>query len=219
MNIAYACAALAMVSILAGLFLMPPCWLKSPSKTHVFGRLTYLTVQSNFILFTYHALRIAYPDGRYADRAFPLAFASGAGLTLTYYGLDHFVAAKVAEDKLWMGKGWAWIPLGNHLEHGLALPVALLDARFGKHSGVTREDVYLWVGGYVLFYLCFTLLNKRLTGEWVYPIFDEAEAKHGKKWGFYKVAAPVAMGYLALGFVGKALADHQEAVELSANLV
>jgi hypothetical protein len=58
-----------------------------------------------------------------------------------------------------------------------------------------------------------------LTGHWVYPIFEEAEAKHGKKWGFYHVAAPVALGYLALGFVGAALADYQEAADLSASLV
>ena len=80
----------------AGHLFMPPCWLRSPQKTRVFGRWTFLTNQSNAILVCYHALRFAAPAHALARRAYPLAFALGVGLTLLYYGLDHFVAAKRA---------------------------------------------------------------------------------------------------------------------------
>ena len=55
---------------------MPPCGIKSPQKTSIFGRLTYLTVQSNYILLGYHSLRCLYPDAWFSNRLYPLAFVS-----------------------------------------------------------------------------------------------------------------------------------------------
>ena len=104
--------------------LMPPPRLKAPVTTRLAGSLTYLTVQSNWIMTCYHMLRFLLPGNYLAQHAFPLAFALGFNLTLLYYGLNHFVAEKRRMDAEWIGKGWRRIPLGNHLEHGLALPCA-----------------------------------------------------------------------------------------------
>ncbi|KAH8059809.1 FAR-17a/AIG1-like protein [Aureococcus anophagefferens] len=164
----------------AGHLFMPPCWLRSPQKTRVFGRWTFLTNQSNAILVCYHALRFAAPAHALARRAYPLAFALGVGLTLLYYGLDHF--------------------------HGLALPLALLDARYGGHAGEsTGGDVVVLVGGFAAFYLLGTLLNKKLTGLWLYPISDELEKALGPA-GFWVLSIPVTVTYVTLGFVGRHVA-------------
>ena len=190
----------------AGHLFMPPCWLRSPQKTRVFGRWTFLTNQSNAILVCYHALRFAAPAHALARRAYPLAFALGVGLTLLYYGLDHFVAAKRAEDRLWVARGFVWIPVACHVEHGLALPLALLDARYGGHAGEsTGGDVVVLVGGFAAFYLLGTLLNKKLTGLWLYPISDELEKALGPA-GFWVLSIPVTVTYVTLGFVGRHVA-------------
>ena len=98
---------------------------RKPQACQYFGRLTFLTVQSNILLTLYHALRHVRPESYIAVHAYPYAFAAGVGLTINYYGLDHFLPEKIAEDKRWIEKGYTMIPVANHLEHGLALPTAL----------------------------------------------------------------------------------------------
>lgn len=111
----------------------------------------------------------------------------------------------MAEDRLWTSKGWRWIELANHLEHGLALPLALLDALHGGHAGTTTNtDVVVGILGYVAVYLTFTLINKRYSGHWVYPIFDELEVTIGPM-GFWVLTVPIALAYLGLGFLGQYL--------------
>ena len=157
---------------------------RKPQACQYFGRLTFLTVQSNILLTLYHALRHARPESYIAVHAYPYAFAAGVGLTVNYYGLDHFLPEKIAEDKRWIAKGYTMIPVANHLEHGLALPTALLDAFYGGHAGqCTLRDVLVFVGGYTTFYNLFQLVNKRLTGAWLYPVFYEAETAVGAALG------------------------------------
>lgn len=128
-------------------YLMPPPRLKAPIQTKLAGSLTYLTVQSNLICTIYHSIRFFSPESSVAMHAFPLAFALGFNLTPLYYGLNHFVAEKRRIDSEWLAKGWKWMPLGNHLEHGLALPLALFDALAGGHAGESNtNDTLLYPG-------------------------------------------------------------------------
>ena len=99
------------------------------------------------------------------------------------------------------------IPVANHLEHGLALPTALLDAFYGGLAGqCTLRDVLVFVGGYTTFYNLFQLVNKRLTGAWLYPVFYEAETAVGPRWAFWAVATPVSLFYCGLGALALAAA-------------
>ena len=193
------------VSFWAHLYLTVPPSLKCPAKTKLLGRYTFLTIQSNVLCTCYHALRLVAPHSLIAAHGYPLAFALGFNLSVLYYGLNYFMAARVAEDKLWISKGWRWLPLANHLEHGMALPLALLDALYGGHAGTTTNaDVVVWISAYVAAYLAFTLVNKRVGGHWVYPIFDELEATLGSM-GFWVLSVPVALAYVGVGFLGQHL--------------
>mmetsp|Transcript_25352 Transcript_25352/g.78196 ORF Transcript_25352/g.78196 Transcript_25352/m.78196 type:complete len:211 (-) Transcript_25352:61-693(-) len=201
------CAFVSIFPVLCPLTLLPHPRLKLPRKTKYGGRLTFLTFQSNMIMLLYHHLRAFAPDAYLAVHAYPLAFAAGVGLTLMYYALDHFVPAKIALDNEWVAKGWSWIPIGNHVQHGLALPVALVDGLYGGHAGQTSmADVVLFVGGYTLVYLVWTVVNKYLTGLWVYDIFDVAESKLGVTPGFLCICVPVVSVYCALGVLGLVVA-------------
>ena len=84
---------------------------------------------------------------------------------------------------------------------------ALLDAFFGGHAGqCTLRDVLVFVGGYTTFYNLFQLVNKRLTGAWLYPVFYEAETAVGPRWAFWAVATPVSLFYCGLGALALAAA-------------
>lgn len=206
------------IAFWAHLWLQPPPRLKSPVKTKVFGRWTFLTVQSNVLLTCYHSLRFVWPECALAKRGFPLAFTLGVGLTLLYYGLDHFVALKRADDRAWMKRGYPWIPLACHLEHGLGLPLAVYDALHGGHGGQsTQNDVFRFIGGYAVSYLATTLITRRCTGEWVYPIFDAVQAKLGKA-GFWALAIPATLFYFALGHLGRHIANGRPSIS-SINLL
>jgi hypothetical protein len=201
------CCILSLVAVVSGLLWMVPAKKRKPQACQYFGRLTFLTVQSNILLTLYHALRHVRPESYIAVHAYPYAFAAGVGLTINYYGLDHFLPEKIAEDKRWIAKGYAMIPVANHLEHGLALPTALLDAFYGGHAGqCSMRDVLVFVGGYTTFYNLFQLVNKRLTGAWLYPVFYEAEAAVGPRWAFWAVATPVSLFYCGLGALALAMA-------------
>ena len=173
--IAAVCAAGFLIAILAHVFLVPPPHMKRPEPM-LLGSLTFLTVQSNLICYYYSFMRLLAPDGEVVRLLYPLAFSLGVMLTVLYYSLDHFVNAKQAEDRLWIKKGWTWIPIANHLEHAPALPLALLDAFGAAHGATTDAEIYVVCGGYIGFYLVVTLLQKRIHGAWVYPVYDEAVA-------------------------------------------
>ena len=68
------------------------------------------------------------------------------------------------------------------------------------------RDVLVFVGGYTTFYNLFQLVNKRLTGAWLYPVFYEAEAAVGPRWAFWAVAMPVSLFYCGLGALALAAA-------------
>ena len=112
--------------------------------------------------------------------------------------------AKQAEDRLWIKKGWTWIPIANHLEHAPALPLALLDAFGAAHGATTDAEIYVVCGGYIGLYLCITLLQKHIHGCWVYPVYDVAEAKFGPA-GFWLIAVPVVSIALGLGFIARSV--------------
>ena len=191
-----------LMAILAHRFLFPPPREKCPTRTALLGSLTFLTVQSNLICYYYNFMRLLAPDGEVVRLLYPLAFSLGVMLTLLYYSLDHFVNAKQAEDRLWIKKGWTWIPIANHLEHAPALPLALLDAFGAAHGATTDAEIYVVCGGYIGFYLVVTLLQKRIHGAWVYPVYDEAVAAAGPI-GFWLIAVPVVGVCLGLGFVAR----------------
>jgi len=199
------CALLAAISVATPFVALPPASTKS--RCRVFGHYTFLTSQSNLILLAYHGLRLVAPESWLATHAFPLAFALGFGLTIMYYALCHFLEEKAREDKLWIEKGYTLIPIANHLEHGFALPLAVIDALFGGHAGETTfADTRLFVVGYIIFYLILILVNKKLTHEWVYPIFGVAEEKLGQPVGFLVLIVPIVLVYLSLAVLGQRLA-------------
>lgn len=200
------CCLLSLGAVVSGFLWMVPPKIRKPLACKYFGRLTFLTVQSNVLLTLYHALRYVSPESFVAVHAYPLAFALGAGLSLNYYCLDHFTPQKRAEDKRWIEKGYTLIPLANHLEHGLALPTALLDALYGGHAGqASLRDVLVFVGGYTTFYNTLHFVNKQLTGAWLYPVFDDAQKAVGPRWAFWAVATPVSLLYCGLGALALAV--------------
>ena len=58
------CCLLSLVAVVSGLLWMVPAKKRKPQACQYFGRLTFLTVQSNVLLTLYHALRYARPDGK-----------------------------------------------------------------------------------------------------------------------------------------------------------
>lgn len=205
MDLSLVCAGGFLVSVLAHLYLMPPPHLKAPQRTRLLGRLTYLTVQSNVISFLYHAFCLLVPDSPLVIRLHPLVFGLGFALTPLYYGLDHYQAEKAASDREWIAKGWRWIPLGNHLEHGLALPLALLDGLCTVRATPASADVLRFCGGYgAAYFVLVVLQNKRRTGWWVYPVFEELERAFGMA-GPCMLGGGVSVAFVGLGFLDQAL--------------
>lgn len=148
---------------------MPPPELIMPERVAVYGRLTFLTVQSNTICCVFHVLRLWQPASNLVTRLHPLAFALGFALTILYYGLDHFQPEKQERHKKWIKKGYKWIPLGNHLEHAFALPLAVLDSVLLPRAVPSPMDVVVFAGGYgVLYFVGVCLLGKKVSG--YYPV-------------------------------------------------
>jgi hypothetical protein len=199
-----------LVAILAHVFIMPSPQEKEPERTKVFGRLSYLTVQSNAISLVYHILCILAPGSASGSellaRTYPVIFALGVLLTPLYYCLDHFVPEKKRLDSLWIRRGWRWLPLGNHLEHLPAMPLALFHALSTPRAEAASEDILLFCGGYgVCYFVGVVLVTKRVGGSWVYPIFDELEEGLGAI-GPYLLGGAVALLYVGLGFLSRAVA-------------
>jgi hypothetical protein len=165
MLVSLVCAAGHAVALLTHRFLMPPPALKEPERVAVYGRLTYLTVQSNMICCAFHALRCWKPASAIATQLHPLAFALGFALSILYYALDHFQPKKQELDKKWIKKGFTWVPVGNHLEHALALPLAILDSVLLPRGVPSAADVLIFAGGYgFLYFVGVCLLGKKLSG-------------------------------------------------------
>uniref|UniRef100_A0A6U8SJK9 Uncharacterized protein n=1 Tax=Emiliania huxleyi TaxID=2903 RepID=A0A6U8SJK9_EMIHU len=200
------CAAGFAAALYAHRFWMPPCVLKEPERCRAFGRLSYFTVQTNLINFAYHTLRCLAPKHPLVGRLHPLAFATASMLTVLYYSLDHWNAQKAAGDRKWIAKGYTRLPLGNHVEHGHALPLALLDALCLPRAAASASDV-LWInGGYgAAYFAVMVLLGKRLKGEWIYPVLDDLEKGFGPA-GPYLLAAAIIAISLLLGLADRSLA-------------
>ena len=80
-------------------------------------------------------------------------------------------------------------------------------ARAGHTSALDAKNGGVYVfGGYTTFYNLFQLVNKRLTGAWLYPVFYEAETAVGPRWAFWAVAMPVSLFYCGLGALALAAA-------------
>jgi hypothetical protein len=165
------CCAGHAIALLTHRFLMPPPAIKEPERVALFGRLTYLTVQSNLFCCAFHALRLWRPDSTLVTRLHPLAFALGFALSILYYGLNHFNDKNQALVKKWVAKGWVWVPLGNHLEHALALPLAVLDSALLPRGAPSASDVVLLNGGYgLLYFFGVCMLGKKVAGH--FPVWQ-----------------------------------------------
>merc|ERR1712086_290547 len=135
---------------------------------------------------------------------FPLSFALGGLLTPLYYGLDHSNPEKQRRNQADVARGYAYVEIADHLEHGLALPLVLFHACFVGTPPDSFTTAAL-VSVYAASYLALTLLNHQLTGLWTYPVIDEIEK--GSGWagvlGFFSVVVGLMVG---LAFAGSALA-------------
>jgi len=174
-----------------------------------FGRLTFLTVQSNSLLSIFFgaSLLSAMVDTPALDavllRLFPLAFALGVFLTLAYYALDHFNPESVRRRQRALRKH-PYIEYGANIEHGLALPAIALFCTSLSHSApaASATDVGVFVGGYISFYLGFLHVNKYLTGLWVYPVVDDITSQYGAAGRNVFFAALLSV-FLALACLGR----------------
>ena len=95
-----------------------------------------------------------------------------------YYSLDYFQEANVKKRK----QGAKIAPhceLAAHLQHGSALPLALLDACTLVADGHLSPSVTSLVGGYVIFYMALSLANHAATGAWQYPIIEAVQEAAG----------------------------------------
>jgi len=121
-----------------------------------------------------------------------------------YYGLDHSNPEKQRRNQADVARGYAYVEIADHLEHGLALPLVLFHACFVGTPPDSFTTAAL-VSVYAASYLALTLLNHQLTGLWTYPVIDEIEK--GSGWagvlGFFSVVVGLMVG---LAFAGSALA-------------
>lgn len=200
------CALLHFVSLEAHILLMPPPQLKDPKRAVAFtyGRLTFLTVQSNLVCFVYYASSMVAPSSELLWRVHPIVFALGFALTPLYYGLDHFTPEKKRIDAK-MRKGYPYVDYGNHLEHALALPAALLHAVSTPRAAPASSDVLVFCGGYgIAYFILVLLLGKWRGNAWVYPVCDELERDLGPM-GPYLLGLVVTLAFVALGFADQLL--------------
>ncbi|EME29152.1 uncharacterized protein Gasu_33550 [Galdieria sulphuraria] len=158
------------------------------------GKLIFLTVQTNLILFAYTLLALAtsclkafLPDNnkyswfnrleKFCYQTSGLAFPSGAFMGLGYYTLIHFhkevrkVAHQVKHfDKL------------MHLLHGFPLLYVFLDSFFLDPSVIEKYRQSFWMEaswslGFAFFYFCWTFLCAYLNDwNWPYPFQHELSA-------------------------------------------
>ena len=181
-----------------------------PSPTHnvaqYTGRLTFLTVQTNWIG-TFYFLGVILATifevkslNTVLRRLFPLVFSLGAFLTIAYYALDHFNPKSAKLRQGWFDDGYLYVHWSAHVEHALALPAVLLYAK-NFNFVPSRSDVPPFVGGYATLYLGFTHVLHHKTGGWVYPIFTDIQNSAGNP-GLLVFQMALVSVFVALGYLG-----------------
>jgi hypothetical protein len=209
--LAFVYFALYVVQLFVGVPFMPPISLSRPICTKYTGKLSFLTYQSNIIGCVYFGTNFLHKAGivnanLFLVHGFPLAFALSVFLTLAYYGLDHFNSAQVERRKEFEEKGWPHFTTAAHLEHCFALPVAVfytLTLADDIAEDIRQDGVsdLRYVAFFSSYYLIFMLLIKMATGEFVYNIYDEINAKHGLLGMFLFSVVLVALT-IVLGYAG-----------------
>lgn len=174
---------------LAAVFLLRPGPHEAEPHTRAlmryFGRFVFLTVQTNFINVVYFSIGLAAsltesPTlNAITGHMFPLAFALGALLTPLYYALDHFNPAHKERNKQHKELGFRYAEAADHLEHGFAFPLAILEACFLPTTPPTTAWTITLTSSYICIYLGITILNRYLTGLWTYPILGDAYQSGG----------------------------------------
>ncbi|KAJ1449632.1 hypothetical protein M885DRAFT_534952 [Pelagophyceae sp. CCMP2097] len=176
-----------------------------PLATRITGRLSYLTVQSNWIMLAYYAFCLLQPESVWVTRLCTLNFALGANLTVAYYALVYFGDDAKRKRKIW-AKRFPLLGIASHCEHAFSLPAVIAHTTLlTPAAGVDVDrDTLVFIAGYILFYLVQTHVNYAYTGAWVYAVFDDVVKAGGApaKNAFCVVLAGVV---LAFGYLGKAL--------------
>jgi len=214
--VAAVCLGVQVTALLSNMFLAVDPRKFMPLATQYFGRLTFLTVQSNILMTAYYAAvlgAVLSHENTSAQeellvRLFPLCFSLGTFLTVAYYALDHFNPENVKKRAAFAKTGYPYVEIASHLEHGLALPAVLLftynlDVDI---PGPQVEDILRYVVGYVGFYLAFTHVNKFMTGVWVYPIIEDVSKAAGHLGRTVFLLALVCV-FVAFAFLGKFLLE------------
>lgn len=182
-----AVAALGLIGFLVALasanMLAAPPQIFDPQASKLLGRWLYLTYQTNIICCTYFAACLA--DGVLLEsvnaqallRLFPLIFALGSFLTISYYALDHGNPENYRRKERCRPM-YPYVHWCSHLEHGHALPLVLLHCATVKlpddvSSLPTSRDARNIVAAYVLFYILIVHINKAHTGAWPYAVIDD----------------------------------------------
>ena len=172
-------------AVLAKITLSIPDRIGSPQATRFLGMFTWLTVQTNVICCYRFALvlvaRFVGSDAIIAltVRMFPLSFGLGSMLTMLYYALDFFNPENVKKRKEFSKHVAPYCELAAHIEHGTALPVAVLDACTLAAHNHSRPAVMLPIGLYILLYMLQTIANHAATKVWQYPIIADVQRAAG----------------------------------------
>ena len=175
--------------------------------TKYLGGAVWLTVQTNVVCFFYYAAATASCVVRSEALAdlvahlFPLAFALAFVLTILYYGLDHFNPESVRKRKLWSENGYPQIEMISHLEHASAAPLALLYAFSLRLPSGGAEPSVGPLLTFLAWYVAMSIANRMATGEWLYPIVEDAHKAVG--WlGVLLFFATISGLCLASGLLG-----------------
>ncbi|CAK0855465.1 unnamed protein product [Prorocentrum cordatum] len=181
-TICFACYSMETLSCFNG---VPP-QLCNPVPTRYFGRLVFLTVQTNILNTMYFACCIitAVLDIPHLEKvvveAFPLSFGLGVFLTIGYYALDHFNPIAVQTRKKWSEEGYPHIVWRCHTDHIFALPSSILAALvFTTPQGATASNWKAITLSYGLLYTVLLHINALLTGAWPYAIIEDIMKKSG----------------------------------------
>ena len=183
-----------------------PDTLLCPVPTRYLGSAVWLTIQTNVVCCFYYAAATASCVVRSEALAnlvvhfFPLAFGLAFVLTILYYGLDHFNPESVRKRKMWSEKGYPSETCA-HLEHASATPLALLYAFSLRLPSGGAEPSVGPLLAFLAWYVAMSFANRMATGEWLYPIVDDAHKVVG--WlGVVLFFATISGLCLASGFLG-----------------
>lgn len=116
---------------------------------------------------------------------------------MLYYALEFANPETERRTRYWSQHGFPRCSLGGHIGHAAPLPLAIMLV-LSLRGAPSYALSTLVVGGYVGFYLALTLLNKRVTGEWTYPVLDDV-ARRGGALGVAKLLVVLVLGSAAVG--------------------